>query len=95
MCDDEGFGPSNVEECAAWLDTKYRRQGEIEDKESADHLRRLKADNECLRLLLNQARPYVDYGQRFAMRLDTDRPAVALLHDINALLAPSAQEAKP
>lgn len=35
----ESVGPSTVADCILWLDRKYARHGEIEDKEAADYLR--------------------------------------------------------
>ena len=39
------YGPLSVEDCASWLDRKYSRHGEIEDKGCAELLRALKAEN--------------------------------------------------
>ena len=48
------YGPLSVEDCASWLDRKYSRHGEIEDKGCAELLRALKADNERLAAALRR-----------------------------------------
>ena len=42
-------GPITPEECARWLETKYARHGELEDRAAAQWLRRLCAEVERLR----------------------------------------------
>lgn len=37
--------PQTLEACIAWLDARYRRHGELEDKSSADFLREFRTYN--------------------------------------------------
>lgn len=111
MCDDEGFGPPNVSDCIQWLDAKYSRHHEFEDKSSADYLRTLKQFKEWAepQIVQHGADTLLIAQLRFAL-VDARRyveyaskygmsfggvPATDLLRRIDALKSPATQGINP